>query len=1137
MQHFTKKLWSSVSAIVLVTMLVAAVSSAATVTSANDYLTSLQASAAADHEVVFTTPSGVIEGETVTLTFASAFDTSSITEDDVDVLDEAIELTTAADCSGSEQASVVMAADMLTVTICVGDGGAIAAASEVTIRIGTNAASSGTGSNQITNPTSVGTYYVNVSGSFGDSGSIALPMLDAGSMTVTGRVTENSGGGGGGGGGGASGCGDSTAPTISSIVVSGVSADSATVGWKSSENASGSLDYGTTSSYEIGTDEDTSLVTSHSMELSSLSEGATYHFRVRSSDLCGNETISSDQTFDTLDETAPEISDVDVSLSCDTTATVSWSTDEDANSTVSYGRTSTYGSTKEDVAFETDHSLVLSGLTRDATYHFQITSDDESGNAAQTSDATFSADSDTAPSNVSGFSVTAGDGTSALSWTNPTTDVSGVRILACTGGYPDDESDTNCDVAYDGSGESYSHSGLSNGTTYYYGAFAYDTCGQFASGALGQGTPSAPEEEVLPIEEETPPVVTSPEETPAETGVEEGSAEEGVADASEEVPAGEESSEEVVAPVEIPEITVGDEERVPQGDMQFFVANRQIRLSTASSGAVGMLSSRPLRVELLTEHISKEVDRVQLVIGESAYLMALTSDESAYATDISSPGSSGTYATAVSIYYADGTTQSISTITDVEPDGYVFAVSDGQSRRVGGATISLSVNGAVTWDGSPYGQFNPIMTESIGQLGWYVPNTTYVLSAAADGYISAKTGTFSVTNNIANPVIQLEPTPAEVVPPTSISENPVTVISIVSDSIVHAVEALREVPGAEEATTVSIPVVAVITALATVVLATSFNLIPFLQYVFTSPFLFFWRRKRRAFGIVYNAVTKLPIDLATIRLYRMPDDWQGESNVVGRLIQSRVTDKGGRYFFLPDLGRYRLVASKNGFVFPSRYLSDEKDDGTFLDVYHAEPIEVTDKDAVIAANVPLDPSGEAKFHEPKAVVRVRRLRIAQQVVAVVGIVLSLIAAVIQPSVISVSMVGVQIAFYLLVRRLAAPQRPKSWGIVYDKATGRPLAHAIARVFEPKYNKLLETAVTDSKGRYTFLLGPNEYYTVYEKEGFETSVAHPIDYRTHAEPKEFSADVPLAPKEGGSSSQGSSEMTQPPTAPQPPPASV
>jgi len=103
-------------------MLVAAASYAATVSSANDYPTSLQTSADANHLLVFTTPSGAAEGETVVIGFSSAFDTSAIVEDDVDVQDDGADLTTAANCGGAEQASVAMASDGLTITL-YGRGG------------------------------------------------------------------------------------------------------------------------------------------------------------------------------------------------------------------------------------------------------------------------------------------------------------------------------------------------------------------------------------------------------------------------------------------------------------------------------------------------------------------------------------------------------------------------------------------------------------------------------------------------------------------------------------------------------------------------------------------------------------------------------------------------------------------------------------------------------------------------------------------------------------------------------------------------------------------------------------------------------------------------------------------------------
>ena len=1126
-------------------MLVAAASYAATVSSANDYPTSLQTSADANHLLVFTTPSGAAEGETVVIGFSSAFDTSAIVEDDVDVQDDGADLTTAANCGGAEQASVAMASDGLTITICPGDGGAIAAASEITVKIGTNATASGIGANQVANPATAGTYYVSIAGTFGDSGSIALPMLVTGSIGVTGTVPSAGGGGSDTGGGG---CGDSTAPGISSIVVSSVTASSATISWNTDENADSAVDYGTTDSYASGTESDTSLVTSHSENLSGLSEGTTYHFRARSKDLCANETSSSDQTFSTTDASAPIISSVLATVTSTSSVTITWTTNEPATSYVNYGTTGSYGSTVGDSTLTTSHSVIVTGLDAGTTYHFDVVSADASNNSTTSSDSTFTTSSNPSPSNVSNLSVASGDGSLTISWTNPSDDdLAGIRVLLCTAGYPSGPSDSSCSVVYAGLANSTIVSSLTNGTTYYVGVFAYDTVGQFASGALGSGTPNAPVEEVPTPVEVPVPVATPPEgepttpveptpTTPPETipPVVEPTV------PSEEIPAGTDIPAEPALP--IPPTTVAAGELVPQGDVSFFVAGGQIQLEPSGSGTVHLLGNRPLQIVLQTQHISKPVSRVQLVLGASAYIMAMAPDGSTYAADVSSPlrepegsseprmaGTPADYGSAVSISYTDGTVQSITYTLEVEGDGYAFSQRDGQNSRVGGASVTLLIgpsttsgssadasNGTVSWDGSPFKQFNPIVTAADGQFGWYVPNTTYALSADAGGYLRAETGTFSVTDHIANQAIRMELHQAELAPPTTLTDTVTSNLLIAGNILSASLEAVRSIPGVEQTAAVSTPAIAVATVASTIVLAASFDLLPFLQYIFTSPFLFFWRRKRQAFGTVYNAVTKVPLDLATVRLFRMPDDWAGQPSVIGKLVQSRVTDKGGRYFFLPPPGRYRISAHKGKYVFPSAYLGLLKDDGSFLDVYHGESILVTDANANVAANIPLDPVQAGEQRTPRQIVLRARLRILQKVVAVSGIILSFAFAVIRPTAFSIAMVGVQIAFYLLVHRLAAPRKPKSWGIVYDKATGRPLEHVIARVFEPKYNKLLETAVTDSKGRYTFLLGPNEYYTVYEKAGFDNAEIRPIDYRQHTDPAEFSRDVTMSSEVPGPS---------------------
>jgi len=90
------------------------------------------------------------------------------------------------------------------------------------------------------------------------------------------------------------------------------------------------------------------------------------------------------------DKTLPVISSVSASAITASTATISWTTDEKATSLVEYGTTTSYGmSSVLDANLVTSHSVALTDLTADTTYHFRVKSSDSSGNQATSGDATF----------------------------------------------------------------------------------------------------------------------------------------------------------------------------------------------------------------------------------------------------------------------------------------------------------------------------------------------------------------------------------------------------------------------------------------------------------------------------------------------------------------------------------------------------------------------------------------------------------------------------------------------------------------------------------------------------------------------------------------------------------------------------
>ena len=83
------------------------------------------------------------------------------------------------------------------------------------------------------------------------------------------------------------------------------------------------------------------------------------------------------------DTTAPIISDVAADAHGDGTATITWTTDESSDSVVHYGTSSALGQTASTPGDVTAHSVTLTGLTANTTYHFRVSSTDGNANAAE----------------------------------------------------------------------------------------------------------------------------------------------------------------------------------------------------------------------------------------------------------------------------------------------------------------------------------------------------------------------------------------------------------------------------------------------------------------------------------------------------------------------------------------------------------------------------------------------------------------------------------------------------------------------------------------------------------------------------------------------------------------------------------
>lgn len=86
---------------------------------------------------------------------------------------------------------------------------------------------------------------------------------------------------------------------LSSFSATPLTAASAAVTWVSNVGSDSQVQYGLTNAYGSTSSLDATMVTNHSITLTGLAPGVTYHYRVLSHDAVGNLVVSSDMTFTT----------------------------------------------------------------------------------------------------------------------------------------------------------------------------------------------------------------------------------------------------------------------------------------------------------------------------------------------------------------------------------------------------------------------------------------------------------------------------------------------------------------------------------------------------------------------------------------------------------------------------------------------------------------------------------------------------------------------------------------------------------------------------------------------------------------------------------------------------------------------
>ncbi len=937
-------------------------------------------------------------------------------------------------------------------------------------------------------------------------GSVSVKAANTGSVSVEMTVpSANSGGGGGGGGGGA---GAPPAPADSAPTINAVNyvvkTTSTTVAWSASDDkgiSSSVFDYGLTTDYgKKGT-----ITGTYQVILLDLATSTKYFFKITVTDTA-KQTAVYTGSFTTAANPVvvlPVITALKV-VTQSTTTIISWNTDVDTMSEVDFGLTVDYGSQKIDESFFSTHALTLAKLFPNTTYHYRVIATDKNGNSQTSADSTFTTlKEQLPPPDVSRFQAVPVGKSIVLGWQNPSAlaapDFKEVRIIKKIGSRPATINDG--ELIYSGNEEQVVDKNVQVNVSYYYSAFTVDTSDNLSAGTFARAeVPPLVGQEICtneidddlngaidcvdkacslsascllsrPVPEAGSSATSSKPSVPSQPGAEGENPTSTPAVPQPATPAGE-------LPAGVTKVTLDN--------VQFLAANRQVQL-VPNGATITNLSGFNFSVALPRGVFTELPASIVLTVsGQGVHQLRYDSVLQRYITDVVFPPV-GTYPSFITIEYGKGQTDSIAFTLISEARGKVAA--DKNKAPLPGVVVKLFHEDGTPVDPALYGENGDFTTAPDGQFGWVLPKGKYYATFSLPGYYQFSTPLFDVTDNVFNPSIELVPKPkklSEVVDfNKSLGENLQNITKNLSDQAGAAAKLLQNLsndPQVEKAVeTVVAPTAVSVAAASSVPLIPWGDIFPLLRLLFFQPVLLIGKRKREGWGQVYNSLTKLPIDLAIVRLV---------DAATGKVVQSRVTDKNGRYYFTVNPGKYRLEVVKDKMSFPSKLLQHYTEDGRRPDIYHGELVLVNEKYPAITANVPLDPVGDVK---PPHRLKLEKLgRGVQSVLSSLGLVVTAASFYVSPK----WYVGALLAGHLVItfvfHRLAKPPKPKSWGIVYDHSTKSPIGRAVVRLFNAQFNKLIATQITDNKGRYYFLAGDNKFYVTYDHKDYASLKSEDID---------------------------------------------
>ena len=224
---------------------------------------------------------------------------------------------------------------------------------------------------------------------------------------------------------------------------------------------------------------------------------------------------------------------------------------------------------------------------------------------------------------------------------------------------------------------------------------------------------------------------------------------------------------------------------------------------------------------------------------------------------------------------------------------------------------------------------------------------------------------------------------------------------------------------------------------------------------------------------MYNSRTKQPLPFTKIHLIG-PD---------ARVLETRITDRDGRYGFLINAAgihssatiSLRLFPVREGFTFPSQKITGASDTVLYDHIYHGSMIEVHTRE-LVRFDIPMDPVDNGMVD---SVTRMPRIHLHNVITTLSHVMfwIALVAlplnAIFHPTMLNIVMLVVFILLNLVIVIGDLQQRP--YGLVLDRRGGLPVPYSLITLQDPQGQRRGFT-VSDEHGRY-FLLSEKGSFTI------------------------------------------------------------